>query len=38
MTEILTLMCALLYGKRAAGSRARHALSAAVVAEGRGAA
>ena len=38
MTEILTSMCAGLYGKRAAGNRATRALAAAAATEERGAA
>jgi predicted site-specific integrase-resolvase len=38
MTEILTLMCARVCGKRAAGNRAGRALVAVAAAEGRGAA
>jgi predicted site-specific integrase-resolvase len=38
MTEILTSMCARLYGKRAALNRARRALAAAAATEERGAA
>ncbi len=38
MTEILTSMCARLYGKRAAGNRAKRALAAAAATEERGAA
>jgi predicted site-specific integrase-resolvase len=38
MTEILTSMCARLYGKRAAGNRAKRALAAAAATEDRGAA
>lgn len=34
MTEILTSMCARLYGKRAAQNRARRALAAAATEEG----
>lgn len=38
MTEVLTSMCARLYGKRAAGNRAKRALAAAAATEKRGAA
>lgn len=38
MTEIMTSMCARLYGKRAAGNRAKRALAAAAATEERGAA
>ncbi|MGB0878215.1 MAG: IS607 family transposase [Mycobacterium sp.] len=38
VTEILTSMCARLYGKRAAANRAKRALAAAAVTEERGAA
>jgi len=38
MTEILTLMCARLWGKRAAGNRATRALAAAAATQQRGAA
>jgi predicted site-specific integrase-resolvase len=38
MTEILTSMCARLYGKRAAGKRAQRPLAAATATEERGAA
>lgn len=38
MTEILTSMCARLYGKRAGGNRAKRALAAAAATEERGAA
>jgi predicted site-specific integrase-resolvase len=37
MTEMLTSMCAILYGKRAAANRARRAVDAAAGADGEAA-